>query len=414
MRFVKPGFVHGTCQAPASKSAFQRAVAAACLAGGRSTISARSLCEDSLAALRVAVALGASVRHVATDIVIEKGEQEPVSVLDCGESGLCLRMFTPIAALFGKEITLTGRGSLLNRPVGTLEIALRNAGVDCRSRNGFPPLTVRGPLRPGRFRIDGRLSSQPVTGLLMAIPVLEGDSELVVDRPRSLPYLRLTLDVMRAFGVSADADPGFARFIIPGRQRYRPRSYSVEGDWSAAAFLLVAGAIAGEVTVTGLDAESAQADRQIVEVLKECGARISRSRHGITVSRSALRAFEFNAEDAPDLIPPLAALACFCRGKSRIRGAERLRYKESDRAEALTDVLGRIGAQIRVEGDMLEVVESELHGGEVDSHRDHRIAMAAAVASLGSRRGVTIGHPEYVTKSYPNFFDDLERLRSGG
>lgn len=413
MKFVRPGVLDGICRAPSSKSEFQRAVAAAFFAGAGSGISFDSLCEDSRAALGVAIALGASIRVLEHAVLIEAINLEPAAVLDCGESGLCFRMFAPIAALYDRKITLTGRGSLLHRPVGGVEAALKGAGVRCQSRGGLPPLTVHGPLRPGRFRIDGSLSSQPATGLLMALPLLKGDSELRLDRVRSIPYLKLTLAVMRAFGVSVDAENDFERFFIPGFQRYRPCTYPIEGDWSAAAFLLVAGAIAGKVTVSGLNLESTQADRQILGILDKCGVKISYSDRGITSSRSRLKAFDFDAKDAPDLVPPLAALACFCRGLTRIRGVERLRHKESDRAKSLIHVLGPLGAQIRVEGDVLEIVGSEMKGGTVDSHNDHRIAMAAAVAALGSREGVMIGQAECVAKSYPRFFEDLERLRMG-
>jgi 3-phosphoshikimate 1-carboxyvinyltransferase len=414
MRFIKPGSVDGICRAPSSKSELQRAIAAAFLARGRSEISFFSLCDDSRAALNIVEALGASVQSSDDMLIVEAGIRKPASSLDCGESGLCLRMFAPIAALFEEEITLTGRGSLFKRPIDMIESGLRNAGVRCQGHGGFPPLIVQGPLSGGKIILDGSQSSQHVTGFLMALPLAEGDSEIIVDNVRSKPYIELTLAVMSAFGVSAIADFGRGHFSIRGSQHYLSKSYSVEGDWSGAAFLLVAGAVAGSVTVTDLNPASLQADRNILRVLKECGAAVSFYPQGITVSRSSLSAFDFNAEDAPDLFPPLAVLACYCRGKSRIRGAGRLRYKESARANALVDVLGRMGASIRLDGDTLEINGSDLKGGKVESHNDHRIAMAAAIAALGSQRRVELDHPECVSKSYPHFFEDLGRLKTGG
>ncbi len=414
MRFINPGRVDGECRAPSSKSEMQRAVAAAFLAEGESHIFFQGLCEDSKAALDVVRMLGASVILEDGRVSIGGRRSMPAAALDCGESGLCLRMFAPIAALFDREITLTAKGSLLGRPVSRVETALKNAGALARSRNGYPPLTVKGPLTGGRIGLDGSLSSQHVTGFLMALPAVGGNSELVVADLRSSPYLCLTLAVMRAFGVRADADFGNGRFAIPGGQAYRPGNHRIEGDWSAAAFLLVAGAVAGRVTVTDLDLESHQADREIIDVLKGCGADVSFGRDSVSASRRPLSAFDFDAVDAPDLIPPLAVLACYCRGTSRIGGAGRLRHKESDRAQALVDTLGRMGGRVRIEGDHLLVTGTDLRGGRVGSHRDHRIAMAAAVAALGSGEGAEIEEPECVAKSYPRFFHDLEQLKAGG
>lgn len=411
MRFIKPGPVDGVCRAPSSKSEMQRAIAAAALARGRSEILSFSLCADSRAALSAVAALGASVRVLNDRAVIDGGELRPAESIDCGESGLCLRMFAPIASLFDKEITLTARGSLVNRPVSMVEIALRTAGVQCRSRGGYPPLSVRGPLAGGTITLDGSLSSQPATGFLLALPLVRADSDLVVHDVRSSPYLRLTLAVMAAFGVAVEADFDRNRFSVPGGQAYRPRVFEVEGDWSAASFLLTAGAIAGRVTITGLNLESPQPDKAIVLVLRNCGAGVSTAPGEVTSSRGSLRAFDFDATDSPDLIPPLSVLACFCQGRSRIRGTDRLLHKESNRAEALCDVLGSMGGRLSAGGNWLEITGSKLRGATVSSHQDHRIAMAAAVAGLGSSEGVEIVQAGCVGKSYPAFFDDLEGLR---
>ncbi len=363
-----------------------------------------------MTALKIVEGLGGAVQVLADKAIVGGKTAEPAASLDCGESGLSLRMFAPIAALFRKTIFLSARGSLLKRPMEMVEAGLISAGAFCRSQSGFPPLVVRGPLLGGPIELDGSISSQHVTGFLMALPLVGTDSDISVKNPKSTPYLSLTLDIMTKFGVSVSADFECRHFFIPGDQKYRARPYSVAGDWSAAAFLLVAGAVAGQVTVIGLDLSSRQADMAVIKVIEECGAKLSLSAGQVRVGQGALRAFDFNADDVPDLVPPLAVLACYCRGKSLIRGTERLRFKESGRVEALFGMLGRMGACVRVIGNALEIVGAPLRGGKVDSYNDHRIAMAAAVAALGSRDGVEIQRSECVAKSYPAFFEDLERL----
>ncbi len=415
MRCVEPGRVDGMLEAPSSKSEFQRITAAAAQAAGRSEVLFHSLCDDSLAALRAARGLGASISRTANRVVIEGGQERHEDILDCGESGLCLRMFAPLAGLSPHEVTLTGRGSLLRRPVAMLEDSLRQAGVVCRSHDGFPPLSVRGPLKGGDIRVDGGVTSQAVTGFLMALPLAKEDSRLTVVNLTSRPYLELTMSVITQFGIVIESHLEDGRFLIPGGQRYHPQCWTVEGDWSGASFLLVAGAIAGRVSVKNLNINSWQADKAVLKALERCGAEVAIQpdgrAHRAVVRKSRLAAFEFDAADCPDLFPPLAALASYCRGTSIITGVHRLKHKESNRAAALIDVLGTIGAKLDLEGDALLITGSKISGGRVDSHGDHRIAMAAAVAALGSERSVEIMQPECVAKSYPRFFEDLELLK---
>jgi 3-phosphoshikimate 1-carboxyvinyltransferase len=415
MRLVKPGRIDGMVEAPSSKSEFQRVTAAAALAAGRSDLLFHGLCDDSLAALRAAHGLGASITRTAKCIIVEGGHERPGDHLDCGESGLCLRMFAPLAGLSSHEVTLIGRGSLLKRPVAMLVDSLRQAGVACRSHDGFPPLSVRGPLTGGEILVDGGITSQPVTGLLMALPLAKGDSRLTVVNLTSRPYLELTLSVMAQCGIMVESQLEAGRFLIPGGQRYQPRSWNVEGDWSGGSFLLVAGAIAGRVSVKNLNINTWQADKAVLKALKQCGAVVDvmpdGRAHRVEVRKGPLEAFEFDASDCPDLFPPLAALACYCRGTSIITGLHRLKHKESDRAAALIDVLGTIEGKVDVEGDSLLITGTKISGGRVDSYGDHRIAMAAAVAALGSERGVEIMRPECVAKSYPRFFEDLDLLK---
>ncbi|MBI2837150.1 MAG: 3-phosphoshikimate 1-carboxyvinyltransferase [Acidobacteria bacterium] len=413
-REIRPARVEGCVIAPPSKSMTQRAVAAAMLARGTSTILTPSLCEDAHAAFQAARALGAHVDLDTGQVRVEGGGAAPDgSLIDCGESGLCMRMFTPIAALFAGESTLTARGSLASRPVGMVEAPLKALGAACTTANGLPPIVVRGPLRGGTAQVDGSTSSQLLTGLLIAAPACGNDTTLVVSELKSHPYVRMTIDVLADFGVRVVHDESLTQFHIRGGQRYGAREYQVEGDWSGAAFLLVAGALAGRARVSNLRGDSRQADRAILDVLRACGAGVRCECDAIDVSGRVLAPFAFDASDCPDLFPPLVALASACTGTSRLSGAGRLRHKESDRAASLSDVFRRLGGTIAVTGDVMEVTGGTLAGGTVDPRGDHRIAMAAAVAGLVSRDGVLLQSSECVRKSYPGFFEDLESLRRG-
>lgn len=408
-----PSRVDGAVRAPPSKSLTQRAVAAALLADGVSEIVRASDCDDSRAAIGMAEALGATVRSDGACLSVTGGLSPNTDRLDAGESGLALRMFAAIAALCDRAITLSGTGSLMARPVGMVEQPLAALGAEVRTEGGFPPITVRGPLLGGPARVDGSLSSQFLTGLLLALPLARNDSTLSVDGLRSLPYVHMTLDVLRVFGVHARHDPARGVFDVPGRQEYRPARFDVEGDWSGAANLLVAGALAGEVSVDGLDAESRQADRAILDALRAAGVDVAIADRRVTAARADLRAFAFDASDCPDLFPPLAALAVHCRGRSVISGASRLIHKESNRAAVLVLEFSRLGANIDLVDDRIEVEGGAFPGGRADAQGDHRIAMALSTAALASRKGVEINGSECVTKSYPAFFDDLSALGAG-
>lgn len=434
--FIKPSKIDGRVEAPPSKSMMLRAVAAAGLASGRSRILNPSFCDDAQAALGIVEMLGADIQLTTPgsleaspipilrnfrSIAIKDETPEPVTLavtggkitgggdLFCGESGFCMRLFTPIAALSAVERSLHGRESLAARPVGPVEDPLRSLGAECLTRKGFPPVRVRGPLRGGDCRIDAGLSSQFLSGLLFALPLAEKPSIVRVSALNSKPYVEMTRRVLKDFGVGIEAD-GNREFFIDAPQNFRPREFRIEGDWSGAAFLLVAGAVAGRVRVSGLDLESSQADRHILSALEDCGARIGHAGGDVVVERTAMRAFHFDAVDCPDLFPPLAALACYCEGTSRIRGVHRLRAKESDRAAALAGEFSAAGADVGLEGDMLVIRGRPPAGGAARARGDHRIAMALAVAGLGAGSGIAVDGAECVSKSYPEFFRDLSRI----
>ena len=368
-----------------------------------------SRCDDALSAAGIVQALGAVVEWGEDRVVVSPNAKSREDVLDCGESGLCARLFAPIAALGGRETRLAGRGSLLRRPLGPIDGPLAALGAAAASAGGFLPLTVKGPLRGGRAVVDGSTSSQFVSGLLMALPRAESNSVLEVRNLTSIPYVELTLRMLAEFGVAV-AHEGFRTFRIPGRQTYARTEYRVEGDWSGAAFLLTAAALAGSVRVTGLDPGSSQPDRRILDVLAEAGATVRISDGGVEVARNPLRSFEIDAAHCPDLVPVLVPLAARARGLSVIGGADRLASKESDRANALIREFGSLGVDIHAKQGCLLVRGGAIRAGRVNSHGDHRIAMALAVAGLAAEGPVAIDGAECVRKSYPGFFEVLRTL----
>jgi 3-phosphoshikimate 1-carboxyvinyltransferase len=406
---IVPSGVSGVIEAPASKSYAQRAVAAALLAPGTSTLDGLTLCDDTEAAIRVAGALGAATELKGRTLRVDGGLNPRTACLHCGEAGLCIRMFTPIAALSGARLTLTGHGGLLTRPVDFIEAPLTQLGVRVTTHAGCPPITVQGPLQGGNADVDGSVSSQFITGLLMAAPSAARDTVLRVTNPKSTPYLDMTMDVLGDFGIRVD-HRDYRAFRIPGGQRYRPADYAVEGDWSGAAFLLVAGAVSGPVTVANLNPDSRQADRAIVDALRACGATLAAEAGGLTVSAGRLRGFTFDATHCPDLFPPLTALAAACDGVTEIAGVSRLTHKESNRGAALRHEFGKMGVRVDVDGDRMIVCGAVPRGAVIDSHGDHRMAMAAAVAALRASGPVLIDNPDCVAKSYPGFFDAVARL----
>ncbi len=413
MRSVQPGWLDGAVDAPSSKSMMQRAVLAASLAHGRSNIFHPSYSDDGLASLRIAESLGAVVERGEDGVKIEGGGRPVRRELDCGESGLCMRMTSAIASLFDEEFTITGRGSLPGRPVDMIVEPLRVLGASCESSSGRLPLRIKGPIRGGRVEVDGSKSSQFLSGLLMALPLCTEDTTLTLPVLKSKAYVRMTLGLLAAFGLKIEHTDDLLVYHIEGRQRFRAVDYSIEGDWSGAAFLLVAGAVSGCVEVRNLDLGSQQADKAVLDPLASAGAEIERKSGAVRVSKAPLRGFDFDASECPDLFPPLAALACCCDGISRINGTERLKFKESDRTAALIEEFSRLGADIKESGNALVISGGKpLKGGTVSSHGDHRIVMACAAAALRAEGPVSIQNEECVAKSFPDFFETLESVRA--
>ena len=408
-RYVDPSALEGTVNAPTSKSMTQRAIAAALLADGESIILNPSYCDDSLAAMSMAVGLGARVEPQVSEMKIVGSAILKESKLNCGESGLAIRMFSPIAALYQAEITLVGANSLKKRPMFMIEDALNQLGVKCTSTGGFLPLTIQGPLTGGHCEIDGSVSSQLLTGLLMALPLATKNSEIIVRNLKSKPYIDMTIQILKYFGITVE-NKGYDLFHIPGNQKYIPSRYTVEGDWSAGAFLLVAAAINGQLIINGLSRDSLQSDMSVIKALEKAGARMVFSDNKLEISKSGLKAFDFDATESPDLFPPLVALATYCNGISSIKGVSRLIFKESNRAKTLQEEFAKLKVRIDIRDDTMFITGSQPLAGRVESHDDHRIAMALAIAALGATGRVYIRDSQCVAKSYPGFFDDLRQL----
>lgn len=410
-RIFMPSEISGTVKAPSSKSMTQRAIAAALLANGNSCIRYPSYCDDSLAAMSVAVGLGAKVEPGTDELWINGSAVLKEPKLNCGESGLAIRMFSPIAALYPVEVTMTGAASLRNRPMKMIEEALTQLGAECKTTGGFLPLSIKGPVNGGKCEIDGSVSSQLLTGLLMALPVVQNDSEIKVNNLKSKPYIDMTMQLLNSFGIEVHQHD-YTYFHIPGRQKYIPSVYKVEGDWSGGAFLLVAGAIAGNIKVSGLRSDTLQSDIAILQALRSAGANMIVENDRIEVSKSELHSFEFDATHSPDLFPPLVALGSYCKGVSKIKGVSRLSHKESNRAETLKTEFAKMNIKVETNDDYMFVTGGNPTGAHVESHEDHRIAMAVAVTSLRADSEVFLRDSQCISKSYPEFYRDMRSLGS--
>ena len=443
---------------PVSKSFAQRAIIAAALADGVSHLKGYTACGDNEAAIQVARNLGTEV-SVDGNVVTVKGISAQLgslshSELHVGESGLLTRMLIPVMAQLSPEtVTFTGEKTLLGRPLtGAKEMMEAFDASVCSVDEEDPvrvPLTVRGPLKAGRAEISGKHGSQLISGLLMALPFAERNSSLIVHEPKSIPYMFITLEVLKKFGIKVGNDmlggPDFLAsdgdwslctemvFKVKGNQKYKAADIDLEGDWSAAANFLVAGAIFGQAEIQGLDTTSLQADLSIMDILMDAGASLSQldgDCGNITVQRAPLKAFNVDASNCPDLFPIISVLASFCQGTSRLAGVGRLANKESDRAKAIIEMLTQMGVQAHIDGDEMlieghslaqrllggasaesgENAVGLLKGGSYTSHHDHRMVMALKVAALGADGPIVIDDEECVAKSFPQFHDTFARL----
>lgn len=412
---VRKSQISGSAAAPPSKSYTHRAIICAALAEGTSTITNPLLSDDAEATLGACSALGAEILEKSPErIVIRGGKIGGMdATIDCRESGSTLRFMMPIAALSGNEITFTGKPGLAKRPVSDLLEALTQLGVRSEyvNKNNLLPVRIFGSktLKGGKIAIRGDVSSQFVSGLLFALPLAEGDSEVsLLGEVVSKDYIAITLDALEKFGVKVGHSADFSSFRIAGNQKYLAREYPVEGDYSSAAFLLAAGALAGKVTVTNLDAGSKQGDMRIVGILEDMGANIKRDGNSVSVEKSDLTAAKMDARDIPDLVPILSVLATQAQGTTIIGNVGRLRIKESDRLEGILDIVRALGGKAEAKVDSLAITgKARLRGTEVETLADHRLVMAASVAGLVAEGETTVRDPVAIKKSYPAFFDDF-------
>lgn len=409
---VAPSILSGSINIPTSKSAMQRACALSLLNNGTTIIYNPGKSNDDLVALEIIEKLGAKVQYNNDSIsIISTGDILSPSFINCHESGLSLRMFTPIIAISKNAVAISGTGSLMKRPIELVSHFFAELGVDIKSQNGLLPIEIKGPLEPVDIEIDGSKSSQYLTGLLFAFA--KKVDKLAVITVRNLvskPYIDLSIQLMNHFGFKVVNDE-YKRFLIyPKTQINREVFYTVEGDWSSASFFIVAAAIAGDLSLSGLNFNSCQSDRKILDVLDQINADYAINGDILKIQHSTIISpFEFDATDCPDLFPPLVVLALAANGKSEIKGVNRLFDKESNRAEALMNQFSTLGGDIFVIEDKMVINGGKkLNGGVVNSQHDHRIAMALAIAGLMSSAEVVIEDAESVNKSFPDFFNLLQ------
>jgi len=400
----------GMVAIPGSKSQTQRVVACALLAEGITEIRNPGHCDDVEACLAIASALGAEVTRSAGNITIKGGFNPEKSEVNCRESALAMRLFTFIAALQDKPITVNAGGSLLNRPLGISSEILNklNLSIIYSKKKELPPFIVKGPLKSTNLQLDGTLTSQILSGLLVALTQTEGTSSIKVENLKSRPYIDLTLNVLRKF--SAEIVELAENYFIISKSTLRPCVIDIEGDWSNAAFLLGIAAVSGKINMRNLSMSSCQGDKKFINVLKECGVNIEIYNDTLSVSKGCLKGFTFDASASPDLFPPLVALAARCSGISEISGVSRLFNKESNRAVVLQKEFAKAGLFITIKNDSMYIHGNELKSCEIDSHGDHRIAMSAAQLFAGTGQEVIISGFRSVDKSYPDFWRDLESL----
>ena len=409
---ILPFFYKGSIKIHSSKSYFQRVIAFSCLSNSNCIIYGDSNSDDIQVALKICSEIGFEVVLCDQYVMLNKitdFKSKSISV-NVGESGLCARMFGVILASIFENTEILGVSTIKLRKINLS--FLKQLGVKITSKNNFLPIIINGKLKSGIINIDGSEGSQLLSGLLIALPFLKGDSVINVTNLVSKPYVDMTISLLKEFGINI-LNNHYKSFSIKGDQTSKFSTYNVEGDWSGAAFHLVGAAISGSVSIKGLNVNSLQADMAIIEALDLCGAIIKWENNVIFIRKNNLNAFSFDATECPDLFPPIVALASCCNGRTVISGVKRLKNKESNRAYALQKEFGKLGVVINIDGNKM-IIEggSRILGGDVDSHKDHRIAMALSVMACVSVTPILIQNYEAVSKSYSKFYSDLSNVSS--
>ncbi len=415
---IKPKLLKGNIVVPSSKSLGHRGIIAAALSRGISRVDNIQLSKDIEATMELMKELGAVVNIEDQNLYIDGRKMfsyEKKLDLRCRESGSTLRFLIPLALTKDGDYIFHGEGKLISRPLEPYYEIFEEKGIKYSREEDGLPLKVSGKLTSGTYRVRGDISSQFITGLLFSLPILEGNSRIqITTKLESKGYIDLTLDILKDFGIEIENN-NYKEFNIRGAQKYNSRNYYVEGDYSQGAFFLVAGALGSSIVCSGLNKDSLQGDKVILDILEAMGCNVEESEEGIKVKPSKTKGIEIDASNCPDLVPILTVLASLSEGETKIVNAKRLRIKECDRLHAITKELNKLGANIiELEDSLIISGVNELKGGEVDSHNDHRIVMALAIAATRARGNVIINNPSAVEKSYPNFFKDYFKLGGEG
>lgn len=420
---VFPGKLQGLVQAPSSKSMGHREIICAGLACGTSIIDNISMSKDIEATMRCLRAINVAVDEVPGMFAGRRalqisGTGHPMAAadsVDCGESGSTLRFFLPLGANLNCPLTFIGHGKLVSRPLQAYYDIFDKQFIQYFNDNGKLPLTVNGKLQPGIFKLPGDVSSQFVSGLLFVLPLLNGDSVIEITSPlESSAYVDMTISCLAKFGVKVENENGrHRRYLVPGKQRYQALDSRVEGDWSQAAFWTVGGSLGAKITCAGMDFNSLQGDKAVLEIMQRMGALVEKNADSVTVSGGVTKATVIDAANCPDIIPVLTVLAAVSEGTTKIINAARLRIKECDRLAAMTSELNKMGADVTEEAEGLTIVGKPqgLHGGvEVDAWNDHRIAMSLAIAAQKCAQPIILTGSDSVAKSYPDFWEDYKSV----
>lgn len=406
-----PSQISGKIKAISSKSDAHRILICAALSQNETKINCNVMSKDIAATICCLKAMGTEISVNSDIITVTPKPFKRQSDLDCGESGSTLRFLMPVVSALGIDTTITGHGRLPQRPISPLKEEMEKKGVTFHTDNKFP-LHLTGQLQAGEYEIQGNISSQFITGLLLALPILDGDSKIKLIPPvESKSYLDITVSVLRKFGIEIEEQEN--SYIIKGNQQYiSPKEITVDGDWSNASFFLCAGALCENgVTVTDLDINSPQGDKKILDVLKNMGADVQINGTEITVKKNKLNGITVDASDIPDAVPIISVIATACNGDTKIINAGRLRIKESDRIKAVVEMINSVGGKAEETDDGMIIHGGiTLNGGKVTGYNDHRIVMSASVLSCLCKGNVEITDSNAVEKSYPDFFDDFNKM----
>ncbi len=399
--------------APASKSILQRVMLLSLLSESKIKLKNVTWCNDTLTVKKILETLGSTVIINNNTVIIDSTNiNTNKKNINVGESGLAVKIFSIYFAIFNNHVTLNGTGTLLNRNLSDIKTVLKKLEVKVTLTNNTLPLSIKGKIIPKNIQIDAANSSQILSGLLMVLPKLNSDIKIKVENIKSIPYIDLTIKMLSDFGIKIKNN-NYKEFFIPKKQIYlAPKIYYIDGDWSGAAFFCVFGAISKPILIKNLDINSNQADKKIIDILQNVGATVAIKENEIKISPNKLNNFEFNAENYPDLFPPLVCLASFCNKTSKITGVKRLFNKESNRAKTLQQEFSKINISIKIIDNDMFITPKKInfYSVEIDSHNDHRIAMAMATVAAITKKNITIKNKDSIQKSYPFFYDDLSKI----